>query len=107
VSARAIFPGQLTWLTILKKEKNTTKTQLLPSFCMVDQQKKLNNFKTRQGPSTHIVSATFSDPNPYTTIPVEGISYILSYQTWKTGKKMKSYEAQASPDKPCGPYMAL
>jgi hypothetical protein len=79
-SAHAILPRRPPWLMISKK-KHTNKTQLLPRFCTVDQQKKGNNFKKHQGPSTNILSATFSDSKSYATIPVEGICYILSYQT--------------------------
>jgi hypothetical protein len=63
------------------EKKNPTKTQLLPSFLTVDWRKKANNFKTQQGTSTHVLGATIPDPNPIITIPVEDISYILSYQT--------------------------
>jgi hypothetical protein len=62
------------------KQKNTNKTQLLPSFVTVDRRKKLNNFKTRQGPSTHLLGVTSPDPNPNATIQVEELSYILNYQ---------------------------
>ncbi len=63
------------------RQKNTNKTQLLPSFLTVDQcKKKLNNFKIRQGPSTRVLGATSPDPNPNATIQVEELSYILSYQ---------------------------
>ncbi len=61
-------------------KKNTNKTQLLPSVLTVDRQKKLNNFKPRQGPSTHVLGMAIPDPNPNATILVEDISYILSYQ---------------------------
>jgi hypothetical protein len=74
------------------------------AFERLTDKKKLHNFKTRQGPSTNVLGATFSNPNPYATIPVEGISYFLSYQTWETGKHLKSYEARAKPKKFCGPY---
>ena len=67
--------GQRFW------KKNTNKTQLLPSFLTVDRRKKLNNFKTRHEPSTYVLVTTIPDPNPNATIPVEDISYILSYQT--------------------------
>jgi hypothetical protein len=77
-SACAVSSRWPPWLKILKKKHN--KTQLLPSFFTVDQQKKLTDFETRQGPSTHILGARFSDPNLYATIPVEGTSYILRYQ---------------------------
>jgi hypothetical protein len=79
-SAHAVLPQQPPWLKILNV-KNTNKTQLLPSFHMVDRRKKSINLKTHQGPSTHVLSATSPDPNPYATSQVEVISYILSYQT--------------------------
>ncbi len=62
-------------------KKNTNKTQLLPSFLMVDRQKKVNIFKTRHGRSTHVLGATTPDPTPNATILVEELRYILSYQT--------------------------
>jgi hypothetical protein len=40
VSAHAVSPRRPPWSMISKREKNTTKTQLLPSFLMVDQCKK-------------------------------------------------------------------
>jgi hypothetical protein len=80
-SACAVLPWQLPWLTISKKNKNTNKTQLLPSVLMVDQCKKLSNLETRQEPSTHILGKTSHDPNPYAISQVEELSYILSYQT--------------------------
>ncbi len=61
-------------------KKNTNKTQLLPCFLMVDRCKKAKQFETRQGPPTHVLGATTPDPNPNTTIQVEELSYILSYQ---------------------------
>ncbi len=102
-SAHAVLPRRPPWSTISKKNTHTNKTQLLPTFRTVDRQKKLNNFETRQEPSTHALGATFSDPNnPYATIPVEGISYILSYQTWKTDKNSKVMKLKRSPRKPVG-----
>ncbi len=83
-SAHAVLlrqPPWPPWLTISNEKKNTNKTQLLPSFLTIDQRKKLNNFKIRQGPSTQVLGATTPDPNPNATIQVEEISYILSYQT--------------------------
>jgi hypothetical protein len=64
-----------------KDKKKTNKTQLLPSFLIVDQHKKLTNLETRRGPSTHILSTTSPDCNPYATSQVKELSYILSYQT--------------------------
>ncbi len=89
------------------EKKYTNKMQLLPSFRTVDRQKKQKNFKTRQGPSTHVFGKMSSDPNLNATNPGEGISYILSYQRWKTDKNSKSYEARAKPKQTCGPNMAL
>ncbi len=43
-SARAVSPRQPPWSTILKRTKNTNKTQLLPSFLKVDQRKKAKQF---------------------------------------------------------------
>jgi hypothetical protein len=80
-SAHAVLPRRPPWSTILNETKNTNKTQLLPSFLTVDQRKKLNNFKTRHGPSSHILGRTTPDPNPNATIQVEELSYILSYET--------------------------
>ncbi len=50
-----------------KKKKNTNKTQLLASFLKVEQRQKLSNLKTRWGPSTHVLSTTSPNCNPYTT----------------------------------------
>jgi hypothetical protein len=48
----------------------------------IDQQrKKLNNFGTRNGLSTHIIDATSCVQIRHHTIQVEELSYILSYQT--------------------------
>ena len=63
------------------KPKNTNKTQLLPSFLMVDDTEKLNNFGTQNGPSTHIINARSCVEMWSTTIQAEELSYILSYQT--------------------------
>jgi hypothetical protein len=60
--------------------KNTNKTPFLPNFLMVNRHKKLNNFETRHRPSTHVLGATTPDPNPYATIKIGELSYILSYQ---------------------------
>ncbi len=60
-SACAVSPRRLPWSTISKRKKNTTKTQLLSSFLMVDQRKKVSISKT-QGPSTHVLGET-SSPN--------------------------------------------
>jgi hypothetical protein len=62
-------------------KKNTNKTQLLPSFLTVDRCQKAIHFQTRQGPSIHVLGTTSPDPNPYATIQVEELSYILRYQT--------------------------
>ncbi len=62
------------------KPKNTTKTQLLPSFLMVDQCKKLNCFETQNGPSTHVIDATSCIQMWNPTIWAEELSYISSYQ---------------------------
>ncbi len=62
-----------------KKRKNTTKTQLLSSFLMVDRRKKVSNPKT-QGPSTHVLSTTSPNRNPYTTSQAEELSFFLNYK---------------------------
>jgi hypothetical protein len=62
-----------------KKKKNTNKTQLLPSLCTVDRQKKLSNIDTQQRPSTHVLTMTSPDSNPCAASQVEAFSFILSY----------------------------
>jgi hypothetical protein len=57
-SAHAILPRLPPWLTISNETQNTNKTQLLPSFLMVDNATKLNNFGTQNGTSTHVIDAT-------------------------------------------------
>ena len=64
-----------------KKRKNTTKTQLLPSFLMVDQCKKDIKSQDPPGHSTHVLGFTGFNPNPYATIQVEELNYILTYLT--------------------------
>ncbi len=67
-----------------KKRKNTTKTQLLSSFLMVDQCKKVSISKT-QGPSTRVLGATSSPKcNHYATSQPEQYRYFL---TIKRGKQ--------------------
>jgi hypothetical protein len=65
------------------------KTQLLPSFLTVDDAKKLNNFGTQNGPSTHVIDATSCVEMWSTTIQAEELSYILSYQTYSMDKNLK------------------
>ena len=55
------------------EKKNTNKTQLLPSFLTVDQRKKA--IESRDPPGT-----LYSCPRSYSTVRVEELSYILSYQ---------------------------
>ncbi len=43
-SAHTVSSRQLPWLTILNETKNTNKTQLLPSFLMVDRRKIAKQF---------------------------------------------------------------
>jgi hypothetical protein len=75
-------PGGRHGQRFRKEKKNTTKTQLLPSFLTVDQcKKKLSNLKTHRGPSTHILGATNLNPIPYATSQAEEFNYILSYKT--------------------------
>jgi hypothetical protein len=64
-----------------KYKKTLTKHNFFLAFSRLTEAKKLNNFKTRQGPSTHVLGTTIPDPNPIATIPVKDISYILSCQT--------------------------
>jgi hypothetical protein len=80
-SAHAVLPRWLPWLLILKRKKNTDKTQLLASVLTVAQCKKLSDLETHRGLSTHLLGTTSHDANPYTTSQVEDIGYILSYQT--------------------------
>ncbi len=73
-------PGNRHGWQFWMKQKNTNKTQLLPSLLMVDWRKKANQF---QDPSRTLYSCpwrNYPDPNPNATIHVEEISYILSYQ---------------------------
>jgi hypothetical protein len=78
---RRIAPAAAMVKDFEKKRKNTTKTQLLPSFFMVDLRKKAINFETHQGPSTHVIDTTDYNSNLYATSQAEMINYILSYQT--------------------------
>ncbi len=43
-NAHAVLPWRPPWLTILNETKNTTKTQLLPTFLIVDRHKKAKQF---------------------------------------------------------------
>ncbi len=43
-SANTVSPWRLPWPTIWMKQKNTNKTQLLPSFLVVDQHQKAKQF---------------------------------------------------------------
>ncbi len=62
-------------------KKKLTKHNFYLAFSQYTDAEKLDNFKTRQGHSTHVLSATTPDRNHNTTIQVEEICYILSYWT--------------------------
>ncbi len=82
VSAHAVPPRRPPWSLILNETKKTlTKHNFYLDSHSRPTQKKLSDLKTRQGPITHILSATSPDPNPYTTSQVKDLIYILSYQT--------------------------
>jgi hypothetical protein len=53
-----------------KKRKNSTKTQFLSSFLMVDQCKKVSKPDT-QGPFTHTLGTTSPNRNSYATSQAE------------------------------------
>jgi hypothetical protein len=80
-SAHAVLPRQQPWLMISNETKNTNKTQLLPSFLTVDRRKKAKHFLDLMQASTHVIDAANPNPYPNTTVRVEELSYILSYQT--------------------------
>ncbi len=100
-------PGSCHGQGFRMKPKNSNKTQLWPSFLMVDwRKKKLNNFGTQNGPSTHVINATSC------------INTKPHYLSWKAqlhfelsnivnGQKFKKLLTLNEAQKPCGPYMAL
>ena len=99
-SARAVLPRRPPW-SMISNEKTLTKHSFYLVFSWQTDAKKLSNIETRQGPSTHVLSATSSDPNPYATSQqVEDISYILSYQTQQMDKNPKVIKLERSPRKP-------
>ena len=80
-SACVVLPRRPPWSSISNETKKTlTKHNLYLAFSWYTDAKKRNNFKTRHGPSTHVLGTTIPDPNPNATIQVEVLSYILSYQ---------------------------
>ncbi len=76
---RSIAPAA-TMVDDFEKKKNTTKTQLLPSFLMVDQCKKAIDFQNSPGTLySRPLGAQSHNPNPYATSQAEMFSYILTY----------------------------
>ncbi len=72
-----------------KKQKNTNKTQLLPSFLLVDRRKKAKQF---WDPKRTLYSRHQCNELRWnTTIWAEELSYILSYQTESIDKNLTSY----------------
>ncbi len=99
-SACAVSPRRPPWSTILKRKKNTTKTQLLSSFLTVDQHKKVSISKT-QGPSTHILGVTSSpNCNHYATSQPEQYRFFLTIKRSKQTKIRKVIKLEQSPWKP-------
>jgi hypothetical protein len=61
-SAHAVSPRRPPWWMILKRKKNTTKTQLLPSILAVDQCKKA--IKSQDLPGTLYLHPQRDKPRP-------------------------------------------